>query len=121
METLNIEYKDAFDGNKSKNIIFSKELLEKNCNEKSLFALRVDGESMQPLIKHKALIIADLSQKQLVDEAIYLLYYDNQMWVKKYDIKKDIFISINPKFSHLIYKQKDIHLVAKVVLTFTNL
>ena len=104
-----------------KNSIDDLHIVEKKFNKKSLFTLLVDGESMQPVINHKAVIVADLSQKDLEDDAIYLLYFENKMWVKKYNKKEEIFYSINPLFSHLVYNKEDVHLVAKVLITFTNL
>jgi len=76
---------------------------------------------MQPVIKHRAVIVADLSQKVLIDEAIYVLYHGAKMWVKSYDLKSRSLLSINPKYSHLIYLQEDVHIVGRVLLTFTNL
>jgi len=121
LETINLEYTDAFDDNKTKELVFSKHLITKEFNQKSLFTLMVDGQSMQPVINHKAIIVADLSQKVLEDDAIFVVYYENKMWVKRYNKKEKIFFSINPKFSHLIYKEENVHIVARVLLTFTNL
>lgn len=118
---INLEYTDIFDENKIKALTFSKHLLLNGFNENSLFPLIVDGKSMQPVINDRAVIVADLSQKELVDDKIYLVYYNEKMWVKKYDKKKEIFFSINPDFIHLVYKQDDVHLVARVLITFTNL
>ncbi|RXJ88205.1 S24 family peptidase [Arcobacter sp. CECT 8985] len=119
---ITLEYVDVFDNDKQKNISFSKDLVNHNCI-KSLFALLVDGESMQPLIKDKSVVIADLSKKQLEDDSIYIIYFENKMWIKKAKFSNDEFnfISINDNFKHLVYKQKDVHVVAKVVLTFTKL
>lgn len=116
-----LEYTDVFDENKVKSLVFSKHLITQDFNEQSLFAILIDGKSMEPNITHKSVLIADLSQKELIDEKIYLVYYDNKMWVKKYSNKDEQFISINPDFSHLVYKIKDVHIVARVVLTFKNL
>ena len=121
MNTINLEYVDIFDANKTKNLVFSKHLLKSDFKEKSLFALLVDGKSMQPVINDRAVIIADLSSKKLIDNKIYLVYYEEKIWVKKYDKQKDIFFSINPDFSHLVYEKENVHLVAQVLLTFTNL
>jgi len=118
---INLEYTNIFDNNKVKKLQFSKHLINTPFNEKSLFAILVDGKSMEPRINDRAVIIADLSKKVLEDKKIYLLQYENKMWVKEYDSKNDTFVSINPDFSHLIYKRKDVHLVARVLLTFTNL
>jgi len=121
MEIVKLEYTDVFDDNQIKELVFSKHLIESDFNERSLFALMVDGSSMEPLINHKAVIVTDLSQKELQDKAIYILYHSEKMWVKSYNKKSDAFISINPQFSHLVYEKEDIHLIARVVLTFTNL
>ncbi len=123
MDILTLDYVDVFDENKSKKLSFSKELLDENINESSLFVLRVDGKSMQPVINHKALVVADLSQKDIKNEKIYIVYYNNKMWIKKALIKenKTVFVSINKDYSHLVYDFEDVHVVAKVLLTFTKL
>ena len=121
MNNIYLEYTDIFDENKTKELVFSKHLLSSGYNEKSLFPLIVDGKSMQPVINDRAVIVADLSLKELINEKIYLVYYADKMWVKKYDDKKEVFISINPNFSHLVYQKDEVHLVARVLLTFTNL
>lgn len=121
MDTITLEYTDVFDENKSKELVFSKHLLKEGFGEDSLLAILVDGKSMEPVINDRAVIVADLSQKELEDDKIYLVYYENKMWVKSYEKKADTFISINPSFSQLVYKRSEVHIVARVVLTFTNL
>ena len=121
MDTIDLEYTDVFEDNKIKRLSFSSFLIKEEYKIASLFALQVDGHSMEPVINHKALVIADLSNKTLIDEKIYIVYHDNKMWIKKYIKSDDSFISINPKYSHLVYKVQDVHLVARVLLTFTNL
>ncbi len=78
---------------------------------------------MQALINDKALVIADLSQKEFDDEKIFLVYKDNRMWIKKALIKenKELFVSINPDFADLVYEKEDVRIIAKAVLTFTSL
>lgn len=123
MKTITLEYVDVFDENKNKEIIFSKSILNSKYAAKSLFALMIDGESMQPLILDKSVLITDLSQKELIHNSIYLIHFDNKMWVKKFNKEKkdSTFVSINKEYSHLIYKKEDVHVIAKVLLTFTNL
>lgn len=116
-----MEYTDVFDENKIKKLTFSAHLIKKEFSSKSLFALIVDGKSMQPVIKDRALIVMDLSQKDLVGEDIYVVHYEGTMWVKKFDLENETFISINPDFSHLVYKKEEVHIVGKVLITFTNL
>ena len=42
--------------------------------------------------------------------------YENKMWIKKYDGKKEVFISINKEFSHLVYAKEKVHIVGRVLL-----
>ena len=121
MSIINLEYTDIFDEQKVKKLTFSKHLIKSDFKEKSLFAIIVNGESMQPIINDKAVLVTDLSNKMLEDEKIYLVYYENKMWVKKYSLENKNFYSINPKFSHLLYKDDEVQVVAKVLITFTNL
>lgn len=121
---ISLEYKAIEEGEVVDKVVeFSSSLLEGAFNEESLFAVTVEGESMQPLISDRALVIADLSQKELQDSSIYLVYHGDKMWIKQYkenDDKKE-FISLNPKFSHLVYPVLECHVVARVMLTFTKL
>ena len=68
MQNIQLHYTDIFDSNKQKELTFSKDLLPHKYSEKSLFALIVDGESMQPLIQNRAVVVCDLSLKELEDE-----------------------------------------------------
>ena len=124
MNTIKLEYHQEIAGKiQKKELEFSKELLQTPYNLTSLFVTQVDGKSMQPLIRHKALVVADLSQKEFEDEAIFLVYKDERMWIKKAKIidKQEYFVSINPDFSHLVYKKEETRIIAKALLTFTNL
>ena len=74
MNTIKLEYHQEIAGKiQKKELEFSKELLQTPYNLTSLFVTQVDGKSMQPLISHKALVVADLSQKDFEDEAIFLV------------------------------------------------
>jgi len=124
MSLINLEYIDIINGvEKKRNLEFSSSLITKVFNRKSLFVIKVEGESMQPLIQNSALVVADLSQKDIVENEIYLLFVDNNMWIKQARVLdgKIEFISINKAFSHLIYKGEDVRVIAKALLTFTNL
>ena len=126
MELIKLEYFDALNNNEKKELTFSKDLLKKPYNEKSLFVSCVEGKSMQPLINDRALVISDLSNKVLLENSIYLINKDGNMWIKmakkdKTNEDKFIFVSVNNDFSHLIYKEDDVHIIAKTLFTFTNL
>jgi phage repressor protein C with HTH and peptisase S24 domain len=92
-------------------------------NIESLFVIQVQGESMQPKINDTALVVADLSQKEFIDDAIYLVFYEHKMWIKqaKNIENQPYFVSINPKFSHLAYRLDEVRVIAKALLTFTTL
>jgi len=124
MDLITLEYNELQKGElEKKSLQFSKNLLKEPYKLESLFVIKVDGESMQPLINDKALVVADLSQLDIINNDIYLVYKDNMMWIKQAKKQKDSiqFVSINKDFSHLVYKRKDVRVVAKAVLTFTTL
>ena len=124
MNTIKLEYHQEIAGKiQKKELEFSKDLLKTPYNISSLFVIQVDGKSMQALINDKSLVVADLSQKEFENEAIFLVYKDDRMWIKKAKIvdEKEYFVSINPDFSHLVYKKEETRIIAKALLTFTNL
>ena len=109
MNTIKLEYHQEIDLKiVKKELEFSKDLLKQPYALESLFVIQVDGKSMQPHINDKALVVADLSQKEFENNGIFLVYKDDKMWIKKALIidKKEFFVSINPDFSHFL---KDKH------------
>ena len=123
MPLITLEYVDILDADNEKKVLkFSTSLLKEPVNKGSLFVIKVDGESMQPVIMDRTLIVADLSQKELEDGGIYLVYYDNNMWIKKAKetLSGMTFISINEAYSHLVYKEAEVRVVAKAVLSFNT-
>ena len=124
MSIISLEYNEIIDTKiEKKQIEFSEYLIQEEYNLDSLFITKVDGQSMQPVINNKALVVADLSQTVFIDEKIFVVYKDDKMWIKKAQTKDDekYFVSINKKFSHLVYKEEECRVIARVLLTFTNL
>ncbi len=124
MSLISLEYSEIINNKvQKKQIEFSKSLLKEPYSINSLFITKVDGQSMQPKINDKALVIADLSQNEYIEEGIFLVYYEDKMWIKQAKTIEDkkYFVSINEKFSHLVYKHDEVRVIAKVLLTFTNL
>lgn len=123
MSKIKLEYHQELD-NKivKKELEFEENLIKVPYSKTSLFVSKVDGKSMQPSIKDGSLVVADLSQKEFENEAIFLIYKDNNMWIKKANIieGKEFFVSINPDFSHLVYKKDDCRIIAKVLLFFED-
>jgi len=101
---------------------FSSSLLKSKPRISSLFALQIEGESMQDLIQDKSLLVASLDIGTLSDGCLYLLDYENKLWVKKAKKINNsfVFISTNEKFSHLLFKEEEIRVVAKVLASFAS-
>jgi phage repressor protein C with HTH and peptisase S24 domain len=124
VSTLKLEYHCEIQGKIEKQFLeFSKELLKEPYRIDSLFVIKVDGKSMEPKINDQALVVADLSQKEFEDGSIYLVFYENKMWIKQAKVEEgeSLFVSINPVFSHLVYKKEEVRVIAKALLTFTTL
>lgn len=120
---IEIEYNHYINGKSIKKVFeLEKNLIKEDYSESSLFVSKVEGESMQPLIKDNAFVIADLSKKEFINEDIFLIFKENKMWIKKAFIlnEEELFVSINPKFSHLKYKKEDCRIIAKVLLFFND-
>ncbi|MCW8894440.1 S24 family peptidase [Sulfurimonas sp.] len=123
MSLVILEYVDVLGGKNEKKVLkFSMDLLPESVNKESLFVIKVDGKSMQPVIKDRALVVADLSQRVVQDQGIYLVYQNNSMWIKqaKQENTGMTFVSINKAFSHLVYNEVEVRVVAKVVLSFST-
>lgn len=123
MELITLEYIDVFDKNEKKSLEFSASLLKKPYSKSSLFVMRVDGKSMEPLIQDASLVVVDLSQKELVNDAIYIVNIHNKSWIKRAKIaqSEEFFISINQDFAHLVYRAEDVRLIGRALLAFSAL
>lgn len=123
MNKIKLEYHEEINKEIIKRELeFEEDLIKVSFSRNSLFVSKVQGESMQPYIMDKSLVVADLSQKMFVDKDVYLIYKDDNMWIKKAETieNKDFFVSINPDFSHLVYHKDDCRIIAKVLLSFEN-
>lgn len=124
MSIIKLEYHFEHEGKVEKKFLeFSRELLKEPYSVDSLFVIKVEGKSMEPKINHNALVVADLSQKDFIHDAIYLVYYEDKMWIKqaKEAEGEKLFVSINPLFKHLVYQREEVRVIAKALLTFTTL
>lgn len=123
MNTIKLEYHYTVDNTViKKELEFEENLIKVPFSKTSLFVSKVEGKSMQPFIMDNALVVADLSQKDFENESIFLIYKDENMWIKKASIidTNKFFVSINPDFSHLTYKKEDCRIIARVVLYFKS-
>lgn len=123
-DTVKLDYFEHVDGERRKHeLVFSSSLIKRPYAPESLFVIRVEGQSMEPLIGHDALVVSDLSQKEFENGSIFLVYKDNRMWIKKAAVieGREYFVSINEGYEHLVYSRAEVRIVAKALLTFTGL
>lgn len=76
---------------------------ELDCCEKNLALITVKGDSMEPTLSHRDLILIDLRKNQITDNAIYVLQYDGALLVKRIQRKMDgaiIIKSDNPEYEN---------------------
>jgi phage repressor protein C with HTH and peptisase S24 domain len=124
MNTITLEYfeqkKDQFE---KQELVFSSSLIKSSFELQSLFVIKVEGHSMEPLIQNNSLVVADLSQKEFEGNAIFLVYKNDRMWIKKAALidNQKYFVSLNHGYEHLVYPLDEVRVVAKVLLTFTSL
>ena len=121
MGAIKLEYHHIIEGKAvRKELELQEEMLKIPYSKKSLFVSTVEGGSMQPLIKDRSLVVADLSQKEFADKAVFLIEKDQNMWIKQASEieKEEFFVSINSDFSNFVYKKDECRIIAKVLLHF---
>ena len=119
---IKLSYYD-FEKNKKEELEFSSSLIKEEFDESSLYLIKIKGESMQDLIMDDSLIVASLKIGKIKNNSIYIIEHNKQIWIKKAKITdtEKKFVSINKNYLHLEYKLGDVRIIAKAILTFTNL
>ena len=124
MQTITLPY-HIQDGDNimKKELTISPSLLREPYSKESLFVIQIKGNSMEPKIQDDALVIADLSQRLTNHGDTFIVEYDKKLWIKEVKIEDDrcYFVSINPDYADLIYSADDVRVVAKALLSFTQL
>lgn len=124
MSAITLEYFEQHNGRFEKQeLVFSSSLIKSSFALRSLFVIKVEGQSMEPLIQHDSLVVADLSQKEFENDGIFLVYKNDRMWIKKAALidNQKYFVSLNRGYEHLVYPLDEVRVVAKALLTFTSL
>lgn len=99
------------------------ELVGKKVTTGKIEAIKADGDSMHPTIKNGDIIFICKKIKDIIDGKIYVLVYNDEVYVKRVFKRKNTII-IKPDNS--IYPQdevyaKDVRIVGQVIYNFTPL
>lgn len=89
---------------------------------KKINAIKVDGDSMSPNIKPDSIVLIDLEKKELINNAVFVLRYNDEVYVKRLeDIGDNILLrSDNISYSTITAKKSDLFIIGQVVNTILN-
>lgn len=89
---------------------------------KKINALKVDGDSMSPNIKAESIILIDLEAKALKNNAVYVVRYDDEVYVKRIEELEDYILlrSDNIAYRTITAKKEDICIIGQVINTILN-
>lgn len=124
MSLIELEYAIIVDNRVEEKVLaFSKDLIKVSYKRESLFVIKVEGESMQPMIMDNSLVVADLSQDNIIHDAVYIVTENNNTWIKQACINNDeiTFVSINKVYCDVVFKEEEVKVIARAILTFTSL
>ncbi len=84
---------------------------------KNINALRVDGDSMAPNIKPDSIIFVDLSKKKLKKACVYVVRYNDEIYVKRLEEIDDHILlrSDNISYSTITAKKEDVTIIGQVI------
>ncbi len=86
-----------------------------------LNALKVDGDSMSPNIKPNSIIFIDLSKKKLNKACVYVVRYNDEVYVKRLeDLGNHILLrSDNISYNTITAKADEVYIIGQVVNTIS--
>lgn len=80
-------------------------MIRKNGFDENCYLIEVSGDSMEPLIQDGAYIVVDPRETDLIENKIYVVDYDGQVYIKKVvkneQLKAVILKSINPAYDDI--------------------
>ncbi len=82
-----------------------------------LNALKVDGDSMSPNIKPNSIIFIDLSKKKLKKACVYVVRYEDEVYVKRLEQLNDHILlrSDNIAYSTITAKTEEVFIIGQVI------
>lgn len=105
----------------SRHLAFRKRWLKwRGFAEKDLVVVWAKGDSMEPIISNNNTLLINMQRTELTDGNIYVIRSDNQLWVKRVQVKPNawLLLSDNPLYPPIEVpktEQHNFHVVGQVV------
>lgn len=105
----------------SRHLAFRKRWLKwRGFSEKDLVIVWAKGDSMEPVISNNNTLVINTAQKQLTDGNIFVLRNDNQLWVKRVQVRPGSWVLLSdnsnyPPFEVPMDEQNNFEVVGQVV------
>lgn len=116
----------VYDENTVKNIKISSAIINIKTGDKVCF-INATGNSMQPVIDDRDLLLIDLSNKDFIDEGIYVVRLENTLLVKRLQKIPNgiVLISDNPQYAPITlnsdnFNENDAAIIGKVISVIKN-
>lgn len=116
----------VYDENTVKNIKISSAIINIKTGDKVCF-INATGNSMQPVIDDRDLLLVDLSNKDFIDEGIYVVRLENTLLVKRLQKIPNgiVLISDNPQYAPITlnsdnFNENDAAIIGKVISVIKN-
>ena len=116
----------VYDENTVKNIKISSAIINIKTGDNVCF-INATGNSMQPVIDDRDLLLVDLSNKDFIDEGIYVVRLENTLLVKRLQKIPNgiVLISDNPQYEKIIlnsdnFNENDAAIIGKVISVIKN-
>lgn len=116
----------VYDENTVKNIKISSAIINIKTGDNVCF-INATGNSMQPVIDDRDLLLVDLSNKDFIDEGIYVVRLENTLLVKRLQKIPNgiVLISDNPQYAPITlnsdnFNENDAAIIGKVISVIKN-
>lgn len=116
----------VYDENTVKNIKISSAIINIKTGDKVCF-INATGNSMQPVIDDRDLLLVDLTHKDFIDEGIYVVRLENTLLVKRLQKIPNgiVLISDNPQYAPITlnsdnFNENDAAIIGKVISVIKN-
>lgn len=88
----------------------------KDMNTKCIHAVKIVGDSMEPNIKENSIVFIDTNDKEQLNNAVFVLNYDNEVYIKRLEFIGDMILlkSDNIVYNTMNAKEKEITIIGKV-------